>query len=66
MQPGSNWLTRRSFPSLTSGSRMPDSYHGIGATVGSVIRTKGAITRAAVGVDTGRDSVPYGANNQAN
>lgn len=32
---------------------MPDVHHGIGATVGSVIPTKGAIIPAAVGVDIG-------------
>jgi tRNA-splicing ligase RtcB (3'-phosphate/5'-hydroxy nucleic acid ligase) len=32
---------------------MPDVHHGIGATVGSVIPTKGAIVPAAVGVDIG-------------
>src|SRR5882762_6595729 len=32
---------------------MPDVHHGIGATVGSVIATKGAIIPAAVGVDIG-------------
>lgn len=32
---------------------MPDAHHGIGATVGSVIATKGAICPAAVGVDIG-------------
>src|ERR1041384_2413564 len=32
---------------------MPDVHYGIGATVGSVIPTKGAIIPAAGGVDTG-------------
>jgi tRNA-splicing ligase RtcB len=32
---------------------MPDVHHGIGATVGSVIATKGAIIPASVGVDIG-------------
>lgn len=32
---------------------MPDAHHGIGATVGSVIATKGAICPASVGVDLG-------------
>lgn len=32
---------------------MPDVHHGMGATVGSVIATKGAIIPAAVGVDIG-------------
>src|SRR5471032_1504692 len=32
---------------------MPDVHKGIGATVGSVIATKGAIVPAAVGVDIG-------------
>lgn len=32
---------------------MPDVHHGIGATVGSVIPTRGAIVPAAVGVDIG-------------
>ena len=32
---------------------MPDVHAGIGATVGSVIPTKGAIIPAAVGVDIG-------------
>src|SRR6187455_2123938 len=32
---------------------MPDVHHGIGATVGSVIPTLGAIIPAAVGVDIG-------------
>src|SRR5918995_4483466 len=32
---------------------MPDVHSGIGATVGSVIATKGAIIPAAVGVDIG-------------
>jgi tRNA-splicing ligase RtcB (3'-phosphate/5'-hydroxy nucleic acid ligase) len=32
---------------------MPDVHHGIGATVGSVVATKGAIIPAAVGVDIG-------------
>src|SRR5512145_3261181 len=32
---------------------MPDVHFGIGATVGSVIPTKGAIIPAAVGVDIG-------------
>lgn len=32
---------------------MPDVHAGIGATVGSVIATKGAIVPAAVGVDLG-------------
>src|SRR5690348_1164049 len=32
---------------------MPDAHVGIGATVGSVIATKGAIIPAAVGVDIG-------------
>ncbi|MDZ4801903.1 MAG: RtcB family protein [Bryobacteraceae bacterium] len=31
----------------------PDAHFGIGATVGSVIPTKGAIVPAAVGVDIG-------------
>ncbi|HVY61632.1 MAG TPA: RtcB family protein [Planctomycetota bacterium] len=32
---------------------MPDVHHGIGATVGSVIPTRGAVIPAAVGVDIG-------------
>src|SRR6188474_2798375 len=32
---------------------MPDVHWGLGATVGSVVATKGAIVPAAVGVDTG-------------
>ena len=32
---------------------MPDVHWGIGATIGSVIATKGAIIPAAVGVDIG-------------
>jgi len=32
---------------------MPDAHYGIGATVGSVIATRGAIVPAAVGVDIG-------------
>src|SRR5262249_55968079 len=32
---------------------MPDVHYGMGATVGSVIATKGAIIPAAVGVDIG-------------
>lgn len=32
---------------------MPDVHAGIGATVGSVIATKGAIIPAAIGVDLG-------------
>jgi tRNA-splicing ligase RtcB len=32
---------------------MPDAHWGMGATIGSVIATKGAIIPAAVGVDTG-------------
>jgi tRNA-splicing ligase RtcB len=32
---------------------MPDVHYGIGATVGSVIATRGAIVPAAVGVDIG-------------
>lgn len=32
---------------------MPDVYYGLGATVGSVIPTRGAIIPAAVGVDIG-------------
>lgn len=32
---------------------MPDVHFGIGATVGSVIATKGAVIPAAVGVDIG-------------
>ena len=32
---------------------MPDCHYGMGATVGSVIPTKGAIIPAAVGVDIG-------------
>src|SRR5712671_6785089 len=32
---------------------MPDAHWGMGATVGSVIATKGAIIPAAVGVDLG-------------
>lgn len=34
-------------------SAMPDAHSGIGATIGSVIATKGAIIPAAVGVDIG-------------
>ena len=34
---------------------MPDVHWGIGATIGSVIATKGAIIPAAVGVDIGCD-----------
>lgn len=32
---------------------MPDMHHGMGATIGSVIATKGAVIPAAVGVDLG-------------
>ncbi|MEY2397883.1 MAG: hypothetical protein QOJ00_1057, partial [Actinomycetota bacterium] len=32
---------------------MPDAHYGMGATIGSVIPTKGAIVPAAVGVDIG-------------
>lgn len=32
---------------------MPDVHYGIGATVGSVVATKGAVIPAAVGVDIG-------------
>src|SRR5438105_415220 len=32
---------------------MPDVHYGIGATVGSVVPTRGAIVPAAVGVDIG-------------
>ena len=32
---------------------MPDVHYGIGATVGSVVATKGAIVPACVGVDIG-------------
>src|SRR5689334_4907248 len=32
---------------------MPDAHVGIGATVGSVVATKGAVIPAAVGVDIG-------------
>jgi tRNA-splicing ligase RtcB (3'-phosphate/5'-hydroxy nucleic acid ligase) len=32
---------------------MPDVHHGVGATVGSVIATRGAVVPAAVGVDIG-------------
>src|SRR6266852_2574295 len=32
---------------------MPDVHYGIGATVGSVIAMKGAVSPAAAGVDTG-------------
>lgn len=32
---------------------MPDVHHGIGATVGSVVAMKGAVSPAAVGVDIG-------------
>jgi tRNA-splicing ligase RtcB len=32
---------------------MPDAHHGKGATVGTVIATKGAVIPAAVGVDIG-------------
>lgn len=38
---------------------MPDAHVGIGATVGSVIATKGAIIPAAVGVDLGCGMVAY-------
>src|SRR5262249_47539584 len=48
---------------------MPDVHWGIGATVGSVIPTKGAIIPAAVGVDTdhgrkalGEDRARYSAH----
>src|SRR5258708_23154065 len=37
---------------------MPDVHWGIGATVGSVIPTKGAIIPAAVGVDIGFGMMP--------
>src|SRR5256714_10325727 len=37
---------------------MPDAHVGIGATVGSVIPTQGAIIPAAVGVDIGCGMVP--------
>lgn len=38
---------------------MPDAHVGIGATVGSVIATKGAIIPAAVGVDLGCGMMAY-------
>jgi tRNA-splicing ligase RtcB len=38
---------------------MPDAHLGIGATVGSVIGTKGAIIPAAVGVDIGCGMIGY-------
>ena len=38
---------------------MPDVHAGIGATVGSVIPTRGAIIPAAVGVDIGCSSYIY-------
>lgn len=38
---------------------MPDAHVGIGATVGSVIATKGAIIPAAVGVDIGCGMMAY-------
>jgi tRNA-splicing ligase RtcB len=42
-----------SLPFVTHVAAMPDCHFGIGATVGSVIATKGAIIPAAVGVDIG-------------
>jgi tRNA-splicing ligase RtcB (3'-phosphate/5'-hydroxy nucleic acid ligase) len=48
---------QRSSLSYSSGS-MPDVHRGIGATVGSVIPTKGAIIPAAVGVDMRHDGGP--------
>jgi tRNA-splicing ligase RtcB len=45
---------------------MPDAHYGIGATVGSVVATKGAIVPACVGVDIGcgmmAAKLPYQAN----
>src|SRR3989344_1772050 len=38
-------------PWVVQVSVMPDSHFGIGATVGSVVATKGAIAPACVGVD---------------
>ena len=38
---------------------MPDVHYGIGATVGSVVATKGAIIPAAVGVDIGCGMIAY-------
>ncbi len=41
---------------------MPDVHLGIGATVGSVIATKGAVIPAAVGVDIGCGMSPTNAS----
>lgn len=45
---------------------MPDVHYGIGATVGSVVATKGAVIPAAVGVDIGcgmmADKMPFKAD----
>jgi tRNA-splicing ligase RtcB len=41
---------------------MPDVHLGVGATVGSVIATKGAVCPAAVGVDIGCGMVAYRTN----
>lgn len=38
---------------------MPDTHWGLGATVGSVVATKGAIVPAAVGVDIGCGMAAY-------
>src|SRR5689334_23910394 len=45
---------------------MPDVHWGMGATVGSVIATKGAIIPAAVGVDIGCGMVAVETNLSAN
>lgn len=45
---------------------MPDVHWGMGATVGSVIATKGAIIPAAVGVDIGCGMIAYRINLTAN
>lgn len=47
-------------------SAMPDVHWGIGATVGSVIATKGAVIPAAVGVDIGCGMVAVKTNLTAN
>ena len=51
--PASCATSRRCRSSISHVAVMPDVHFGIGATVGSVIPTKGAIIPAAVGVDIG-------------
>lgn len=45
---------------------MPDVHWGMGATIGSVIPTKGAIIPAAVGVDIGCGMMAYQTSLTAN